>query len=288
MIQEEAIVFGKKNNLLGIVTKASDRRYPVAAIFLNAGLIHHVGPQRIYVNLARELAGMGMHAFRFDFSGIGDSIPADEALSFEDTSVHEVTMAMEYLKQAMHIDKFLLIGICSGAEIAFKTALEKDGVTGCVLINGIYLEGNEYKKIIDLAFEKNRLRYYLKNIFKLDKWIRFLKGKSMVSVRSMLQKKRNPSLEKKEGGGTLVNNDAIRARHKTVFEKKVHVLYLFSEGSVAQDIFNLQLKNILKQNPAWKNYDVLSMEKTDHTFTSVRSQHELQQHLVNYIKDKRF
>lgn len=285
MIQEEAIVFGKKSNLLGVMTKAPDTRYRFAAIFLNAGLIHHVGPQRMYVNMARELARMGVHSFRFDFSGIGDSLPSDEALSYEEMSVHEVKMAMEHLKRVLNIDRFLLIGLCSGAEIAFKTAMDNDGVTGCVLINGIYLEGHEYRNIIDEAFRKNKIRYYIKNVFKLKKWIRFFSGKSKGAIGSILKKGSKASQAKSIDKPIPVNYDGIRVRHELVAEKGVNVIYIFSEGSVAWDIYNLHLKSILNKNSSWKNYRIRSLQKTDHTFTSVKSQSELKQCIVEFIQE---
>jgi alpha-beta hydrolase superfamily lysophospholipase len=48
-------------------------RQPPTIVLLNAGLIDHVGPARLWVQLGRSWAGAGFRVVRFDLSGIGDS-----------------------------------------------------------------------------------------------------------------------------------------------------------------------------------------------------------------------
>src|SRR5262245_46637148 len=99
-MREEAIRFGARQELIGVVT-APDQ--PVeslpAVLFLNAGLIHHVGPSRLYVRLARRLTALGFVTLRFDFSGIGDSGARTDALSIEQAFFADMRHAMNYLKE---------------------------------------------------------------------------------------------------------------------------------------------------------------------------------------------
>ena len=58
-MKETAITFGKSKSLTGVLTDPPEAKREAgvpAVIFLNAGLIHHVGPNRLYVKLARALA----------------------------------------------------------------------------------------------------------------------------------------------------------------------------------------------------------------------------------------
>jgi alpha/beta superfamily hydrolase len=77
-MKETAIRFGKFDTLIGVITEpdtpAQDNR-PII-ILSNAGLIHRIGPNRIYVKLARLLAEDGYCVLRFDLSGVGDSLPS--------------------------------------------------------------------------------------------------------------------------------------------------------------------------------------------------------------------
>ncbi|MCH8830022.1 MAG: DUF1549 domain-containing protein, partial [Planctomycetes bacterium] len=100
-MKEEAVLFGKTGSLVGIVSDPSDsdsgKNLP-AVILLNSGLIHRVGPNRVYVKIARRLAAEGFVAFRFDFSSIGDSLVRYDNLSFEKSAVDEVQDAMDFLE----------------------------------------------------------------------------------------------------------------------------------------------------------------------------------------------
>ena len=73
-MREAAVSFGPNASLVGIITSPSvpaARRELPGVILLNAGIINRVGPNRIYVKMARRLADMGLPVLRFDFSGRG-------------------------------------------------------------------------------------------------------------------------------------------------------------------------------------------------------------------------
>ena len=70
---ERIVRFGPEDGLLGILTEPVSPPRGPAILFLNAGVLHHVGPFGWYVSLARRLAELGFLSLRFDLSGIGDS-----------------------------------------------------------------------------------------------------------------------------------------------------------------------------------------------------------------------
>ena len=56
---EEAVLFGTTQSLVGILSQPPREEAPrglPAVILLNAGIVHRVGPNRLYVRMARELA----------------------------------------------------------------------------------------------------------------------------------------------------------------------------------------------------------------------------------------
>jgi len=70
---EQAIFFGVRQSLTGIVTEPvviGGARVTKAVILLNAGIVHRVGPGRIYVRIARELAAMGFVVLRLTFPAL--------------------------------------------------------------------------------------------------------------------------------------------------------------------------------------------------------------------------
>jgi pimeloyl-ACP methyl ester carboxylesterase len=106
-----------------------------AFILLNSGILHRVGSCRLHVKLARALAAGGFTSLRFDFSGIGDSEQRRDSLSFEESSVVEVREAMDYLAQSRGVNNFVLMGLCSGADMGHLTAVQDNRVRGLVLID---------------------------------------------------------------------------------------------------------------------------------------------------------
>ena len=136
MVTEKALRFGRESHLVGVLTlpetAASASR--TAAIFLNAGLINHLGPHRLHVRIARHLAEHGIPCLRFDFSGVGESantIKRDPA-----SQVSDVADAIDRLVADSVAVNFVLFGICAGAVYAYQAAVVDDRVCGVVLCDG--------------------------------------------------------------------------------------------------------------------------------------------------------
>ena len=59
-MNERAIAFGPEQSLLGVLSLPPDQvSAPPAVILLNAGLLHRVGPNRLYVDIARRVGDLG-------------------------------------------------------------------------------------------------------------------------------------------------------------------------------------------------------------------------------------
>ena len=137
-IRETLVRFGDGEYLVGVVsepTPPAARQRP-AFIFLNAGLLHRIGPSRTYVMLARRLAGLGFTGLRFDHGGIGDSCNRRDTLSAEEGEASEVVRAMDFLIGTRGLSSFVLVGLCSGARMALKVGGMDERVTGVVSLDG--------------------------------------------------------------------------------------------------------------------------------------------------------
>ncbi len=135
---ERVVVFGKASRLVGIVhdppAEVCVAEAP-AVILLNAGMVHRVGPNRMYVKLARTLAAQGVLVLRFDFSGFGDSGVRQDHLPMAKSVIDETQEAMSFLSKQFGPKRFVLMGLCSGATASLKTAAIDERVVGAVLIN---------------------------------------------------------------------------------------------------------------------------------------------------------
>jgi pimeloyl-ACP methyl ester carboxylesterase len=137
-MKEKAVLFGPERNLAGVLTfpENGNEKPGAGVIIFNAGFIHHVGPYRLHVDLARDLAAAGFPVLRFDFSGIGDSpLGNSKELDLERTKT-ENNAAIEIMVRHAGCEKIILLGLCSGADNAHAIAIDDARVSGVVFMDG--------------------------------------------------------------------------------------------------------------------------------------------------------
>lgn len=134
-VREDVLRFGAEDQLVGVVSRpchpAPATPAAPAIVLLNAGVLHRVGPHRLHVLLARHLAGLGYTSLRLDLGGIGDSTAATDASTFRESAVADTRLVMGGLDAG----RYVLFGICAGADNALATALVDPRVTGVVLVD---------------------------------------------------------------------------------------------------------------------------------------------------------
>lgn len=146
-MQETVIQFGPDKGLLGILTTPADSvrvaEAPIAVV-INAGIVHRVGPFGLNVKMARQLAESGFTTLRLDLSGLGDSLPRTEKLGGENRAVLDVVDALNFLQTHYGSDRFVIIGLCSGAYNAHQVAVKDDRIIGAVFMDGIVFRTTGY------------------------------------------------------------------------------------------------------------------------------------------------
>ncbi len=91
------------------------------------------GRNRMFAALARTLADLGCHAFRFDYHGVGDS--TGEVLSFhvDRPFVADLRAAVSYVR-SRGFSRLIVVGSCFGARTAMAAHQSIDGIEGMVLL----------------------------------------------------------------------------------------------------------------------------------------------------------
>lgn len=285
---EKVVLFRKDKSLVGIVTEptsgTSSNNYP-AIIILNAGLLHRIGPNRLHVAIARKMATAGFFVLRFDFSGIGDSSVRDDNIPFEKSSISETQEAMDYLNSARNIEKFILIGICSGANVAFKTACRDPRVLGLVGINGFYLDGQEHEKLERFIEQSVRSRYYRKHLLNFRSWWRVLTGESNLQsiIRFLLTKTKNLLTRIEQ----VVSKTSSSQEWNLLAEHGTDIFLIYSEGSSALDAFRLTIERNLSELESPRNLYVEVIKHSDHVFTLLWSQSFLVHLIQQWAQDRK-
>ena len=133
---ERAYVFGNHNHLVGVANCPPASQRDVAMIMVTPGMLHSAGPFRLHVQLARRLAAIGCASFRFDLSGIGESLAVGASGTSLQRAAAEIDQAMDLIQTEYGIGKFILFGLCSGADDAFYAAAHDRRVQGLVMVDG--------------------------------------------------------------------------------------------------------------------------------------------------------
>jgi hypothetical protein len=136
---ERAVTFGRDGKLAGILTEPeADRAVAGAPAMLmwNVGIHHRVGPYRIQVDLARELARRGYASLRFDVAGMGDSVMSQDSRGDEERALDDIREAMALLEKRRSVRRFVPIGFCSSVDSAHGLSLADERVVGACFIEG--------------------------------------------------------------------------------------------------------------------------------------------------------
>lgn len=172
-LSEHAVDFGESTALTGVLTQPAVQKDPdLAVILLNAGLISRSGPLRMNVELARHLAGNELACFRIDLSRMGYSPARETAGDIIEDAVADTVEGMDMLQQRYGFKRFILGGLCSGAENAHAAALQDDRVVGV-----IYLDGYTYStpKSRALSTWRRKVMHYLVRAIRPDYWARWIR-----------------------------------------------------------------------------------------------------------------
>jgi alpha-beta hydrolase superfamily lysophospholipase len=183
-IEEHACRFGSDRHLAGIASRpegARGHRARLPAIVLcNAGSVHHVGPNRLYVQLARELSARGYMVLRFDLEGLGDSVlraPGRENHPYPPNAVRDTRAALQYMRWEMGATHFILAGLCSGSHTAFHTAIQfyDEPIDELYLVNPLTFHWTEGMTLATSQTFENVVQYK-KSLRDWRRWLKLLRG----------------------------------------------------------------------------------------------------------------
>jgi pimeloyl-ACP methyl ester carboxylesterase len=187
-VVEHINIIGEQR-LLAIVTMPTHnapqpQRLP-CLILTNSGSVHHVGPNRLYTELARQLAMLGIVVIRFDLRNLGDSSfigCADDNDAYPASSTDDINQVIQFAKTEYHPEKIIIAGLCSGAHNAFHTVLEINNATDIdevIMINPLafYRRPSKYTEDTDNQAFARDISQYRKSIISFEKWKKFLSGK---------------------------------------------------------------------------------------------------------------
>jgi alpha-beta hydrolase superfamily lysophospholipase len=150
-----------------------------AVLFCNTGGDPRAGSGGFASEAARRLAAQGVASLRFDFAGIGDSpMPGETIRShvFETPREADADAAVNFLAERGH--EVVVVGTCSGAYHALRTAWRNPKVTGVFAVSPIKVL---WRPGDSVSFARDEYLYALKAyaaaLFRRDAWKLIIQNK---------------------------------------------------------------------------------------------------------------
>jgi pimeloyl-ACP methyl ester carboxylesterase len=298
-VREEAVHFGEGHRLFGVLSEREGAGGgQTAVLFLNAGANHRVGPNRLYVSLARDLAARGYPAFRFDAGGIGDGAPAPGAPEnrvYSKESVADVEAAMTFLSEVRDIKRFVLVGICSGGFLAFHTSAEDPRVSGQVIINPQTFEwrvGDPLTLAPKRSFKSTR--YYLQAIWRPTTWTLALRGEidlrgiaAVLHQRSLERAARRVKAVMARWFGLPEPSSDVERVLRAASSRGVRTLLVFSSQDGGLDMIERHLGSGASSMSRDVNFRLEIVDGADHTFTPKQAQDRLRTLVTEFVESDR-
>jgi hypothetical protein len=296
-VVETAAVFGEARRLFGVVSRpatAAPGERP-AVCLLNAGANSHVGPHRLNVALGRALAALGYVTLRFDAPGLGESpaAPGDRENRIYDLgAVADVSAALTWLSDEVGARRFVLVGLCSGAYLAYHATLQDPRVAGQVLLSSYAFEWKEGDAVTPTFRKPYRSsRAYARELLDRRVWERALRGE--VDVRGiageLLERGLSRATAELPGWASRLRG---RGRAKSAVERDFHALCdrgvrsllvsSFDDGGL--DMIARYLGSGARRMRGRPEFELRVVEGTDHTFTSLAAQRRLEGVIGGYLE----
>jgi len=183
---------GPDGPMFGVLSEPVGERSELTAVLLNAGPQRRIGPNRMWVEIARRWAARGVPALRLDCAGIGDSDGDPSVLArvtefYRPTYAEQARAAVQALAQRGLPQRFVLLGLCAGSYWSVQTALADERVARVIMLNPRTLVFDEWRHA------RRRTRQLREKALRAQTWRKVLAGEIKVSAhletgRTLLQR----------------------------------------------------------------------------------------------------
>ena len=275
-MNEQCYAIGDTPQLVGVYTSSkqpqgtNDKPSMPTILFINSGLVSRIGPFRHYVRLAREFSNEGFNSFRFDLSGIGDSERRNDNLNFNEQALADIQQVMNYLDSKHNDKRYVIFGICTGADNAHKAMVKFDKIVGAITVDGYCYPTIKYL-----------LQLYGKKLISASSWLTLIKM-PLDMVKSFFK-----SEEAKIKLGSYDYNWILQKKNKTADDYR----YFVKKNAFLLSIFTAtwpysyqeQLADSFPKINFGDNIEVAYFENAEHTFPLLEDRNEVTAKVVNWL-----
>ena len=280
---EQAVVLGRRKSLIGVTTQQNSAsktgRLPMVVI-LNAGIIHRVGPNRMSVKLARAFAAAGLSTLRFDLSGIGDSAARSDGLGPLQAALADIREVLDELEASRGIDRFVLLGLCSGANHAALYGGSDPRVVGMVLLDPSVPRTRKFY-----------VNHYGRRLLSIRAWLNLIRGRHPVWQSLRISGAGNGEVEPRSWRPSLESREVrlfLEGEYAKSLRRRNQILAIFTAGQEARHNYREQILDAFPNLSFGTQLTLEYFKNADHEFTSEREQAHLIRRVVDWMKAANF
>jgi dienelactone hydrolase len=293
---ERALFVDEERTLFAIATQlahsaASSSREGHGVVMLNGGATSHIGPNRMYVELARRWAARGYFVLRLDLAGLGDSATRRGQNGNEvypSGAVDDVSAAIKFLRREFAVQHVTLTGLCAGAYHALRSAVSGLDINTVLLVNPLTFYWKQGSKLSDLQVAEvvRNPGIYAEQLLSLRSWRRVLRGRVnlwrvfmvllhralMTASRSVRDFSRLLNIRLPRDLGWELQSLASRG---------VRIVFLFARGDVGEDLLRVQGGSAVRS--IGDRCRVHVIDGADHVFSQSAARRKLLQLLTSEL-----
>jgi len=275
--KEQVALLGKDGSLVSIIARPAALRGDdrPAIVILNTGIIHRVGHHRMYVTLSRELAAAGHTVVRFDFSGIGDSGPVSDRMPPLASCLEQIKSVVDSLAQTYRVTRFVLIGLCSGADHAILYADDDERVVGLVLMDPTLPPTLRYY-----------FHYVLQRLPHARNWLNFVTGRSgllKMLAGHLTQRLRAPLNSSELAPQNLQFSPHLARCYRVAARRRVNMLAVFTRVS-ARHTYPQQILDAFPETGGGGRLRLEYFPESDHHFSPPQARARLFRAIADWVE----
>ncbi len=257
-------------------------------LLLNSGSNHQVGPNRLYVTLARLLASKGYESLRIDLPGLGETPEqpgTEENLPYMPEPMAALRQAVEDLELSSR--PLILLGLCSGAYHAFLGAIElRDAkIEEALLINPLTFYWQQGMTLEDApSVGYGEWNWYQQSARDPERWKRLLTGKinPLPILRSILGRfhtrirtQAGRVAERFERSPEDRISPSLRNSLLKIERRGLRLTLVFADTDPGLSILREQAGSTLQAMLKRGSAQMKLIPRADHTFSRLRPRTEL-------------
>ncbi|MGV8937228.1 MAG: serine aminopeptidase domain-containing protein [Allorhizobium sp.] len=274
---ETPVRFGEQQRLYGLLCEPIVTRRGATVLLLGTAYDRHAGWGRATVRMARDLARDGIASLRFDGANVADSPPLPGRggqVLYNDGQLDDVAQALDFLGDR-NLLPAVVAGRCSGAYLAFGSAVSDSRIVGAVVANPYVFVWDPRRDVSNaLRFVPRSLDTYKARLFKAETFNRLRHGRIDVgSALKNIGKALGNRISHLTGPLPLLMpteyalSRKVRAAFETLAARNTRLSLLYSAHDVGLAHFALHFRPDGAGLKRFANVGLTIIENADHNLT---------------------